>query len=175
MALESLTDLLIKELADLYDAERQLLKALPEMAEKCFSPELQELITEHTEQTKGHVTRLKEIFSLLSVSPPQISCPAMGGLIEEAQELLEQEGEADPAVLDAALIAAAQKIEHYEIAGYGSARTFARTLGATEVARLLQTTLEEEALTDRKLTAAAEGAINPDAAETDAEAVREAR
>jgi len=174
MTLESLTDLLVEELQDLYDAEKQLTEALPLMAEKAFSPDLQELFTEHLEQTQGHIERLDEIFKKLKLPAGGKSCKAMQGIIAEAQELLAEEPEADPTVLDAALIAAAQKAEHYEIASYGSARSYARTLKASEVQKLLQQTLDEEGETDRKLSALAEESVNLDAADTDAEIQKEA-
>jgi ferritin-like metal-binding protein YciE len=116
--------------------------------------------------------RLEKVFRHFKIDPRRKHCLAMAGLIKEAQELLSKEEEADPSVLDAALITAAQKVEHYEIA-YGSVRTFARVLGTKDVQKLLQETLDEEELTDRKLTAEAEEAINLDAAETDVEIVRE--
>jgi len=174
MTIQSLTDLLVHELQDLYDAERQLAKALPKMAEAAFSEELREAFELHAEQTEEHVSRLEQVFKKLKQPATAIHCPAMEGLIEEGAELLEQEEDGDPTVLDAALIVAAQKIEHYEIASYGSARTFAQTLGATEVARLLQQTLDEETETDRVLSSLATTAINLDAAETDKEIQAEA-
>jgi ferritin-like metal-binding protein YciE len=175
MTLQSLTDLLLEELQDLYDAEQQLAKALPKMAEAAFSEELREAFELHTEQTEEHIARLEQVFKKLKQPAQARHCPAMEGLIEEGSELLEQEGEADPTALDAALIASAQKIEHYEIASYGSARTFAQTLGAKEVAKLLQLTLDEEAETDRILTSLAISTINLDAAESDSEIQAEAQ
>ncbi|MGB8170486.1 MAG: ferritin-like domain-containing protein [Chthoniobacteraceae bacterium] len=174
MNIQSLTDLLIEELQDLYNAEQQLAKALPDLAEAAFSEELRDAFETHTQETQQHVQRLEQIFKALKTPAKAKHCPAMAGLIEETQELLEQESEADPTVLDAALIMAAQKVEHYEIASYGSARTFAETLGAREVAKLLQQTLDEEAETDRKLTALATSTINLDAAESDQEIQSEA-
>ena len=174
MTLQSLTDLLLEELAALFDAENQLIEALPLMAQASFSPELQKLFEEHVDQTRVQVDRLGKVFRHFKVDRPHKHCLAMAGLIKEAQELLSQKEEADPSVLDAALITAAQKVEHYEIAGYGSVRTFARVLGIKDVQKLLQDTLDEEELTDKKLTAAAEEAINLDAAETDVEIVQEA-
>ena len=168
MNIQSLTDLLIEELQDIYDAEQQLLKALPKMAEAAFAEELQQAFQLHTEETREQVRRIEEVFELMKIPAQGKHCPAMAGLIEEAEELLNEERNADPTVLDAALIVAAQKVEHYEIAGYGSARTFAETLGAREVANLLQQTLDEEAETDRKLSALAINVINLEAAETDA-------
>jgi ferritin-like metal-binding protein YciE len=175
MNLESLTDLFIEELRDIYDAEQQSLKSMPKMAEAAFSPELRESFLLHMEQTKGQVERLEQIFANYKLSPKGKRCRAMQGLIEEVEELLGKEKGSDPSVLDAGLITAAQKVEHYEIAGYGSVRTFARTLGAKDAEKLLQETLDEEAETDRKLTMLAESSINLDAAEADAEILEEAQ
>ena len=174
MTLESLTDLLIEELQDLYDAEHQIVEALPQLAEKAFSPELEDAFNEHLEQTKGHITRLEAAFKKFGIPAERKSCKAMRGLMAEGEELLEEEPSADPSVLDAALIAAAQKVEHYEIASYGTARSYAQLLKATEVQKLLQQTLDEEAETDRKLTNLAEQAVNLDAAEADTEIQHEA-
>jgi len=158
MKLESLNDLFIKELKDLYSAENQLVKALPKMAKAAASDELRTAIEEHLEQTKEHVERLEEIFDKMQASHRGAKCKAMEGLIEEGKETIKEEG--DDAVKDAAIICAAQRVEHYEIAGYGCARTFARMLGDEEAANLLQQTLEEEAQADKKLTEIAESSIN---------------
>ena len=174
MTLQSLTDLLIDELYDLYDAEKQVTNALPLMAKKVFSSELQELLQEHLEQTNRQVQRLEKIFEHLKVPIRKKQCQAMAGIIAEAEEMLKEESDADPNVLDAAVITAAQKVEHYEIAGYGCARTHARTICATDVYKLLQETLDEEEITDRQLSALAEGMVNIDAAESDEEIIREA-
>jgi ferritin-like metal-binding protein YciE len=174
MNIASLTDLLINGLQDLYDAEQQILKALPRLAEAAFAEELRESLQLHVRQTEEQVGRLEQAFKALKVPAKAKHCPAMAGLIKESQELLKEDRNADPTVLDAALIVAAQKIEHYEIASYGSARTFAETLGAREIAKLLQETLDEEAETDRKLTELATSTINLDAAEADAEIHSEA-
>jgi ferritin-like metal-binding protein YciE len=174
MNADTLTELLIHELEDLYDAETQLTKALPQMAEAAFDEELRQAFEEHLGETKGQIERLDQVFKELKVKPKGKHCPAMEGLIEEAEELLSAKGEADPNVIDAALIVAAQKVEHYEIAGYGSARTFARTLGADKVTGLLQETLNEEIETDKKLTALAESSINLDAADAEQDAIDEA-
>lgn len=165
--MRSLRDLYVEELKDLYNAENQLVKALPRMAKAASAPELKAAFTEHLEVTKGQVERLEKVFEALGVSPRGKKCKAMEGLIEEGKELLEEE--ASPAVLDAALIVAAQKVEHYEMAGYGSVRTFAQMLGFAEAARLLQQTLDEEAQADEKLTALAEAIINPEAEEAEPE------
>jgi ferritin-like metal-binding protein YciE len=160
MKLASLQDLYVEELRDLYSAENQITKALPKMAKAATAPKLKAAFEEHLEQTKGHVDRLEDIFKKLGKSPSGKTCAAMKGLIEEGSELLEQKDKADPEVLDAGLIAAAQRVEHYEMAGYGTVRTFARQLGEDEAADLLQKTLDEEGETDKKLTALAEKAVN---------------
>jgi ferritin-like metal-binding protein YciE len=156
--LESLRDLLISELKDLYSAENQIIKALPKMAKAASNPELQTAFREHLEQTRGHVERLDRVFEILEASGKGKKCKAMEGLIEEGKEIMEVE--AEPTVLDAALIAAAQRVEHYEIAGYGCVRTFARQLEEEEVANLLQETLNEEGETDKRLTGIAESLVN---------------
>lgn len=162
MKLKTLDDLLVKELRDLYSAEKQLIKALPKMADAAHSEKLKEAITEHLEVTTQQAKRLEEIFEMLSVSSRGPKCAAMEGLIEEGEELIKEEGASS--VLDAGLIGAAQRVEHYEIAGYGVARTFARLLGHDKVADMLQKTLDEEAETDRALTELAESEINVEAA-----------
>lgn len=147
-------DLLVEELKDLYSAENQLLKALPKMAKAADSEELRDAFTTHLKQTEGQVKRLEKAVKKLGESPKGKKCKAMEGLIEEAKEVLEQEYE--PALRDLALIVAAQKVEHYEIAGYGSARTLAELVEETDVAQLLQQTLDEESATDKLLTQIAE-------------------
>jgi ferritin-like metal-binding protein YciE len=168
MSLDSLHDLYVAELKDLYNAETQLLKALPRMAKAATAPELRAAFTEHLEVTRGQVGRLEKIFGALGVSPKGKKCVAMEGLIAEGKELMEKDGE--PSVLDAALIAAAQKVEHYEMAGYGCVRTFANLLGYGDAAALLQATLDEEGEADKKLTALAETVINVEAEREDEEA-----
>ena len=163
MALESLHDLYVEELRDLYNAENQLLKALPRMAKAASHEDLRAAFTEHLEVTRGQVERLDRIFKELGEKPTGKKCKAMEGLIAEGKEILEED--AEPAVLDAALIAAAQKVEHYEMAGYGCVRTFARRLGYDRAAGLLQETLDEEGEADKTLTELAETIINPDAEE----------
>jgi ferritin-like metal-binding protein YciE len=163
MALKSLQDLLVEELKDLYSAENQLVKALPKMAKGATNPDLKAGFQEHLEQTRNQVKRLEQACQCLEASPRGKKCAAMEGLIEEGKELLQEEAEA--AVLDAALIAAAQKVEHYEIASYGSARQWAEQLGLDEVAELLQETLDEEKATDEKLTELALSAVNETAEE----------
>ena len=168
MALDSLHDLYVEQLKDLHNAENQLLKALPKMAKKASAPELKAAFNEHLEVTRTQVGRLEEVFAGLEVSPKGKKCKAMEGLIEEGSEVLEEDG--DPAVIDAALIACAQRMEHYEIAGYGCVRTFANLLGYTQAAALLQETLDEEGEADKKLTELAETVINVEAEEADDEA-----
>ncbi len=161
MALTTLRDLYIDELKDLYNAENQLLKALPKMAKGSTSPELRAAFEEHLEVTRGHVERLEQIFGKLGVNPKGKKCKAMEGLVEEGKEMLEED--ASPEVLDAGIIAAAQRVEHYEMAGYGCVRTYAKLLGEEDAAALLQQTLDEEAEADKKLTELAETVINPKA------------
>jgi ferritin-like metal-binding protein YciE len=161
MSLDTLEKLYIEELRDLYNAENQLLKALPKMAKGASSPELKEAFEKHLEQTKGHVQRLEELFEQRDESPKGKTCKAMKGLIEEGSEILKEEGE--DSVLDAGLIVAAQKVEHYEIASYGSVRTFANLLGKDEEAKLLQATLDEESETNEILNQLAEGIVNEEA------------
>jgi len=162
MKIETLQELFIDELKDLYSAETQIIKALPKMIKNANSDELREAFEEHLEQTKGHVDRLDQILGELDASPRGKKCKGMEGLLEEAKELMEEDIE--PEVLDAGLISEAQRIEHYEIAGYGTVRTYAELLGLDEAAKLLQQTLDEEKETDRKLTSIAES-VNVEAAE----------
>jgi ferritin-like metal-binding protein YciE len=154
MNLTSLEKVFIHELKDLYSAENQLLKALPKMAKAAHSDELRKGFEQHLEETREHAKRIEQIFEDLDGSPSGEHCDGMAGLIEEGEEIIEMNG--DPAVKDAALIAAAQRVEHYEIAGYGSARTYAQHLGKKDAEKLLQQTLEEEGATDKKLTNLAE-------------------
>jgi ferritin-like metal-binding protein YciE len=162
MKLPSLKTLLIEELRDLYSAETQLVKALPKMARAASTEELSDAFNEHLEITKGHVNRLEEIFERLDEKPKGHACQAMEGLLREGTEAIEAEGE--DSVRDAALIIAAQKIEHYEISGYGSVRTIAELLGEDHAAELLQETQDEEEEADQKLTQLAEDVVNPEAA-----------
>jgi ferritin-like metal-binding protein YciE len=150
MAEQGLKQLYIDELRDLYNAENQLVKALPKMAKASSSEELRQGFTDHLEQTKGHVQRLEQIFEALGESPKGKKCAGMEGLVEEGSEVIDEDFE--DSVKDAALIGAAQRVEHYEIAAYGTVRTFAETLGETEHVSLLNETLEEEKETDKKLT-----------------------
>jgi ferritin-like metal-binding protein YciE len=158
MKMKTLNDLFVHELKDLYSAEKQLTKALPKMAKAATNESLREAFESHLQETEGHVQRLEEICSQLGVSTRGTKCKAMEGLIEEGQEVLEEDMEDD--VRDAALISAAQRVEHYEMAGYGSARTFAEQIGNEEAARLLQQTLDEEGAADKKLTKIAMSRVN---------------
>jgi ferritin-like metal-binding protein YciE len=162
MELSNLGDLLLHELADLYDAEQQIVKALPKMAKAADDAKLAAAFTSHLEETRGHVSRLEQAFEALGQRPKREKCEAMKGLLTEGEETMEED--AEPSVLDAALIAAAQKVEHYEIAAYGSLRTWAEILGHTELVALLDETLDEEKAADDKLTAIAV-TINVDAAD----------
>lgn len=161
MKLDTLQKLYTNELRDLYNAENQLLKALPKMAKAASSQELKDAFEKHLEQTKTHVERLEQVFEELDEKPKGKTCRAMKGLIEEGSEILKEDGE--ESVLDAGIIVAAQKVEHYEIAGYGSVRTFAHLLGKDKSAELLQTTLDEESETNEILNKLAESVVNPEA------------
>lgn len=152
--LNSLEELLAQEIKDLYSAETQLVKALPKMSKAADSPELKEAFDTHLEETKVHVSRLEQVAELLGITPRGKSCKAMKGLVEEGEEVIQEDG--DLTIKDLALITAAQKVEHYEISGYGSARSVAQLLALEEVSELLQLTLDEEADTDKTLTAVAE-------------------
>jgi ferritin-like metal-binding protein YciE len=156
---ETLRDLYLNELRDLYSAETQLLEALPKMADAASSSELKEAFTAHLTETEGHVSRLEEIFEALGEEPSGETCKAMEGLIEEGEDYVKASG--DKQVRDAGLIGAAQRVEHYEMAGYGTTRTLATRLGESEAADKLQATLEEEEEADRKFTAIAESDVNP--------------
>jgi ferritin-like metal-binding protein YciE len=155
--MESLQELFVKELQDLFSAENQITKALPKMAKAASSRELKAGFEQHLEQTKRQITRLEQIFEELEASPDGDKCKGMEGLLKEGEALIDED--AEPEVLDAALIAAAQKVEHYEIASYGTVRTYANLLGLTTAADLLEQTLNEEKETDSKLTDIA-GEIN---------------
>ena len=161
MKINTLQDALVHEMRDLYSAEVQLTKALPKMAKAATHEQLAAAFEEHLEQTKRHVERLEKALKRLDASTRGEKCKAMEGLIEEGKSTLELD--ADDMVRDALLISVAQKVEHYEIAGYGTARTFARRLGEDNITSLLEKTLEEELETNRKLTKIAEAAVNPDA------------
>jgi ferritin-like metal-binding protein YciE len=159
MSAENLQELFVEEVRDIYDAEKQLVKALPKLAKAAESAELRGAFEEHLEITRAHVGRLEEVFKLLGVAARGKTCEGMKGLIEEGQEAME---EMEGTVLDAALIASAQKVEHYEIATYGTLATFAEVLGMEDAKDLLGQTLDEEKEADQKLTEIA-GQINPEA------------
>jgi ferritin-like metal-binding protein YciE len=162
MKLDSLECLLVDQVQDLYDAEQRLTKALPQMAKGAHSTQLKNAIEQHLRQTQNHVNRLERVFQILGKPAEAKTCDAMKGLISEGDEILDAEG--DPNVIDAAIIAAAQRVEHYEMAGYGTARALAKRLGRESAAQLLQETLDEEKSTDKKLTELAEQDINLKAA-----------
>ena len=166
MLKDSLRQLYINELKDLYNAETQLVKALPKMAKASSNAELRQGFEEHLRQTSEHVSRLEQIFDMLGEKATGKKCLGMDGLVKEGAEVLSEDYEG--AVMDAAIIGAAQRVEHYEIAGYGTARTFAETLGENEHISLLEQTLEEEKQTDEKLTQLAEE-INSQAVEGEQE------
>ncbi len=161
MASESLQDIYVEQLKDLYSAEQQILKALPKMAKAATHEDLRSAFEDHEVQTRTHVERLDKIFTQLGEKPGGHKCKGMEGLLAEGDELLEEHEESE--ALDVAMIAAAQRVEHYEIAGYGSVRTFANMLGLGDQADILQRTLDEEGDTDKKLTGLAETVINIDA------------
>lgn len=150
MSLNTLEDLFLDELKDIYNAEKQLTKALPKMAKNAESAELREAFENHLEETKGQIERLEEVFKFLNKTARGKKCKAMEGLTEEGKELMEED--ADEAVMDAALICAAQKVEHYEIATYGTLVAWARILGYEDAVGLLEETLEQEKAADEKLT-----------------------
>jgi len=158
MAVKTMKDLLINELRDIYHAEKQLTRALPKMARASSNEQLKEAFTQHLEETRGQVERLEQVFELLDTRTRGKPCHAMEGLIEEAKEIMEMGLE--PELLDVALIAAAQKVEHYEIAGYGTVVALAQASGFTEAAQLLQETLDEEKKTDQLLNELAIGDVN---------------
>ena len=156
--LNSMEDLYLHELQDLYDAEQRLTKALPQMAGAAKAPELKRAFETHLKETEGQIKRLERCFELFGQSPKAKTCDAMKGLVSEGQTVVNASGDDD--VRDAALIAAAQRVEHYEMAAYGCARTFAMRIGQENAAELLQETLDEEEKTDRLLTQIAESSIN---------------
>ena len=159
---QSLEDVFKHELKDLYDAEHRMLEALPQMAEKASNSSLKQAFEDHLRQTEKHVERLEAMFEHLGIEPERVKCDAMVGLVKEGSAVLSADG--DPDAIDAGLIAAAQKAEHYEIASYGTVRTFARRLNNQYVAELCEQTLDEEKNTDQLLTEIAEGSVNPAAA-----------
>ena len=172
MSLATMNDLLVTELRDIYSAEQQLLKALPKLARSASSPSLAEALSSHIAQTEEHVTRLEGIFEDLGGSPRGKRCAGMQGLLAESAEVLGEEG--DPSVIDAALIAAAQRVEHYGIAAYGSAHAFATLLGRTDIAAVLRQSLQEEEDTDVMLTQIALREVNERARAASADSDEEA-
>jgi ferritin-like metal-binding protein YciE len=158
MELKSLDDVLEAELKDLYSAEKQLVEALPDIVQAATSKELSDAVSEHLEETRNHVKRLEEVFQSIGMKPESEHCDGMEGLISEGSEVAEARGDGD--ARDAALIGAAQRVEHYEIAAYGTARTIAQQLGHTDAAKLLGQTLDEESAADEKLTKIAESSVN---------------
>lgn len=161
MKLTDLNSLFVHELKDLLNAELQLLKALPKMAKAATDEQLRFAIEEHLEETREHAERLKTILKSLGESTQSTRCPAMAGLVQEGAELLEKAHDAEPAVLDAGIIASAQRVEHYEIAAYGCARTFAEMLGKRKAADLLQKSLDEEGAANKVLNEIAQKHVNP--------------
>lgn len=161
MEMQSLRELYIDELKDLYSAEKQIVKALPKMVKNASNSQLKQAFSDHLDETEGHVQRLEKIFNMLGESSRGKKCKGMEGLIEEAKELLEQDVDED--VLDAGLISKAQHVEHYEIAGYGTVRTYAEQLGFNDQAKLLQQTLDEEGNANELLTDIAESSVNVEA------------
>jgi ferritin-like metal-binding protein YciE len=158
----TLDDLFLEQIQDLYDAKNRLVDALPKMAKAASSTELKSAFERHLTETKGQVNRLESVFERLGKDPNRESCEAMKGLIKEGEQVVDAKG--DAAVKDAALIAAAQRVEHYEIAGYGAARSFAQQLGHSDLANLLQQTLNEEGNANKKLSEIAEKSANLQAA-----------
>jgi ferritin-like metal-binding protein YciE len=171
MALETLRDLFLNELRDMYHAEKQLVRALPRMAKAADSDELRQAIQKHHGETEGQVRRLERVFQSLGETAGAKRCQGMQGIVEEGKEILEEDGQ-EP-VIDAAIIAAAQKVEHYEIASYGCLITYADLLGEREASKLLKQTLAEEEATDKALTQLAERSINQAAAAVGAESEEE--
>lgn len=165
MPLETMHDLMLDQLKDIYSAEQQLTKAIPKMAKKASNEELVGAFRDHLAETEQQVRRLEQIFTKLDESPGNKKCKGMAGLIEEAEEVLEEDG--DPAVIDAALIAAAQRVEHYEISAYGSVKAIAALLGHANFVRLLDESQEEETAADKKLSLIATTDVNARAAGTD--------
>ncbi len=183
MSMDTLQDLLVDELKDIYNAENQLIKALPKLAKKAMTPALKEAFTNHLKQTEGHVKRLDQVAAELGAKLTGKKCAAMEGLVEEGKEILEEDGQS--AVIDAALIGAAQRVEHYEMAAYGTVRAMAEELGESQIAKILQETLNEEGETDKLLTqiastevlaaASAEGEESEEEEEEDAPATKSRR
>ncbi|MEQ9618030.1 MAG: ferritin-like domain-containing protein [Deltaproteobacteria bacterium] len=163
--METLKDLFIDQLEDIYYAENQIVDALPKMIEAASSSELKEAFEKHLDETKGQIERLEKVFDILDLEPEKKKCEAIEGIIDEGEELIEMKDEIDPDVLDAGLIASAQRVEHYEIAVYGTIRRFAKRIGEEEAADLLTQNLDQEYDADQKLTRIAEDTVNKEAAE----------
>jgi ferritin-like metal-binding protein YciE len=164
MKLESLYDLYLSELRDLYSAEDQIVKALPKVIEKVESPALRNALTSHLEETRGHVARLEQVFQMHGEDAKKQKCKGMQGILEEGDEMIGKD--ALPAVRDAAIVSACQRVEHYEIAAYGTVRTYAEQMGQQRAAALLQETLDEEVGADEKLTEIAMSRVNIEATRT---------
>lgn len=161
MKLESLHDLYLSELRDLYGAEHQIIKALPKVIDKTTSPQLRQALEMHLEQTRGHVTRLEQVFQMHGEEAKKEKCKGMNGILDEGDDMIGKD--ASPDVRDAAIISACQRVEHYEMAGYGSVRTYAEQMGHDRAAAILQQTLDEEGQADKKLTEIAESRVNVEA------------
>jgi ferritin-like metal-binding protein YciE len=161
---KDLEKLFIEQLKDIYSAETQLVSALPKMAKAATTPELQEAFNMHLDETRNQVQRLEQLFEGINATPRGKKCKGMEGLIEEGNELIQEKAQYDTDTLDAGLIAAAQKVEHYEISAYGTVRAFAEQLGRQDAVKILNQTLDEEYGADRKLTAIAENMVNQQAA-----------
>lgn len=161
MSMKTLQDLYQDHIQDLYSAEEQIIEALPKMIDKASHPKLRDAFSHHLEQTRQHAQRLEQIAKRMDIDVDDKKCKGMEGVLKEGDEILKAHG--DSAVIDAALISAAQRVEHYEMAGYGCARTYATALGFTSDASMLQRTLDEEGETDQTLTRIAESVVNPDA------------
>ena len=162
MELKKLQDLFVDVLKDTYDAEHQITKALPKMVKAAYTPELKSAFENHLKQTENHIKRLESVFESVDKKPTRKSCKGMQGLLEEGSEMMKEEGE--PEVLDAGLIAAAQKVEHYEISAYGTLIAYAELLGLDAAAQALHQNLDEEKAADKKLTGIAEETVNIQAA-----------
>ena len=165
MPMHNLHDVLVDLLKDTYHAEKQLVKALPKMAKAASSDDLRSAFEDHLTQTEGHVDRLEQAFAMLEMKPTAKPCHGMMGLVEEGGEVIKEKSEGEPSAIDAALISAAQKVEHYEICAYGTLATYAETLGLNDLAEVFKATLSEEEAADDTLSEIAEGSVNAEAAE----------
>ena len=163
MKLNNLRDLFLDQLRDLYSAETQLLKAIPKMSQKATDPKLKESFDQHLKETHGQIEKLDKVFGIFGEKSSGHRCKAMAGIIEETEELMGYQ--APPEVMDAGLIAEAQRVEHYEIAGYGTLKALSAQLGESQATSLLESILRQEKMTDRKLTQSAESSVNPKASE----------